>query len=511
MNEQTDNDGQPLLEPDLSGRLLGDYLLLRRLGRGGMADVYLAEQQSLKRQVAVKTLKQEFSNNQSYIRRFHNEAQAAAALVQPNIVQIFEVGKLEGVHYIAQEYVRGQNLKQLLQRNGALDPFLAINIMRQVATALQKAGEAGIVHRDIKPENIMISNTGEVKVADFGLARLAGDPKATDLTQIGITMGTPLYMSPEQIEGRGVDQRSDIYSLGVTCYQMLAGRPPFDAETALAVAVQHLKQEPPQLSTLRPDLPKDLCRVVHRMMNKEAEDRYQSGAELLRDLLAIDIDTSEANWSATFEKLSLSEAQALYSKSRLQATRKLDRIIKGRPGAHAYWGWIVAAGIILTAFAVGWAIPQMYPPAYALDHVAPTFQIAKKENARKQYHHAYFVNTEEAWLAVSEYFPPDTPTNRYYGNLALVRLGGYYLEPGHEDLSKAEEVYSKLQRLDRNVEEKFRWIGLAGQVIVRSRNKDDRFSRENLTDVLEHANVLDRELLEEIRSIQQRLDTKSKS
>src|SRR5262245_53658712 len=251
---------QPVLtearpDPDLSGRRLGDYQLLRRLGRGGMAEVYLAEQLSLKRQVAFKVLKGSLAGDDAYIRRFHHEAQAAAKLVHANIVQIHEVGCIDGIHYIAQEYVSGQNVKQLLARRGqGLEPALTVSILRQVAAALHKASEQGIIHRDIKPENIMLAQSGEVKVADFGLARVASQ-EAMNLTQVGITMGTPLYMSPEQVEGKPVDPRSDIYSLGVTCYQMLAGHTPFDGDTALAIAVQHLKNEPKRLEELRPDLP----------------------------------------------------------------------------------------------------------------------------------------------------------------------------------------------------------------------------------------------------------------
>src|SRR5262245_33498007 len=231
-------------EPDLSGRRIGDYQLLRRLGRGGMADVYLAEQLSLKRQVAFKVLRSNLAGDEAYVRRFHHEAQAAASLVHANIVQIHEVGCVDGIHYIAQEYVQGQNLREWMARHGPPDLRMAMTIMRQVAAALHKAAGQGIVHRDIKPENIMLARTGEVKVADFGLARLSGDGAALNLTQVGVTMGTPLYMSPEQVEGRPLDPRSDIYSFGVTCYQMLSGVTPFRGDTALSVALQHLKSQP---------------------------------------------------------------------------------------------------------------------------------------------------------------------------------------------------------------------------------------------------------------------------
>src|SRR5271165_1532971 len=184
---------------DLSGRQVGDFRILRRLGRGAMAEVYLAEQCPLKRWVAIKVLRSELADDKTYLRRFEREAQAAASLVHANIVQIHEVGQVDGLHYIVQEYVQGQNLRDWLARNGP--PLLqqALSIMRQITAALGKAAEHGVIHRDIKPENIMITAAGDVKVADFGLARVLreSDTDATSLTQIGVTMGTPLYMSPE--------------------------------------------------------------------------------------------------------------------------------------------------------------------------------------------------------------------------------------------------------------------------------------------------------------------------
>src|SRR5205823_9955671 len=197
-----------------------------------------------------------------------------AKLVHANIVQIYEVGCADGTYYISQEYVPGQNLKQLLARLGhGVDAVQAVNIIRQAAAALHKAAEQKIIHRDIKPENIMITPSGEVKVADFGLARVVRDGEALNLTQVGITMGTPLYMSPEQVQGKPVDARSDIYSFGVTCYHMLAGHPPFSGDNAFQVALQHVNDEPEPLPAIRPDLPPELCRLVHKMMAKKPEDR----------------------------------------------------------------------------------------------------------------------------------------------------------------------------------------------------------------------------------------------
>jgi serine/threonine-protein kinase len=294
---------------DLTGREIGDYRILRRLGAGGMAQVYLAEQRSLSRPVALKILPPTLAGDGAYVERFQQEARAAAALVHANIVQIYEVGRADGVHFIAQEYVRGKNLGEVIKRQTALEPRVVLDILRQVTAALCKACEAGIVHRDLKPENIMLSSSGEVKVADFGLARFESADAKT-LTEVGVTMGTPLYMSPEQIEGRAVDSRSDIYSLGATCYHLLAGSPPHLGETALAIAVQHLNVAPRPLENVRDDVPSGLARIVHRMMAKKPENRYQGPSELLADLRRLAGEAASAGWGDGAEHWSIADWMA---------------------------------------------------------------------------------------------------------------------------------------------------------------------------------------------------------
>ena len=271
--------------PDLSGKTLGDFHLLRRLGQGGMGQVYLAEQCSLKRKVALKILRADLAQNKTSLQRFKAEGEAVARATHANIVQVYAIGEAEGLHYMALEYVEGRNLREYLARKGLPDLALILSIMRQVAAALQRAAELGLIHRDIKPDNILLTRKGEVKVADFGLSRcLAPDQQPVHLTQSGVTMGTPLYMSPEQVEGRPLDHRTDIYSLGVTCYHLVAGHPPFQGSNSFEVAIKHVRDEPPGLQSVRPDLPPDLCAVIHKMMAKDPAMRYQTCRELIRDL-----------------------------------------------------------------------------------------------------------------------------------------------------------------------------------------------------------------------------------
>ncbi len=279
-------NGQPL--PDLTGRTLGDYQILRKLGVGGMGQVYLARQLSLKREVALKLLRDELSKNPTALMRFQAEAEAVAKLNHPNIVHIHQMGEAEGIRYMVLEYVEGRNLRDHLARKGPPDLPVTLSIIRQVVLALQQAHEHGIVHRDIKPENILVTRKVEVKVTDFGLSRFfAGETPALNLTQSGITLGTPLYMSPEQVQGQVVDHRSDIYSLGVTCYHLLAGEPPFRGATAFDVALKHVQDQPKALTDLCPSLPLELCGMIHKMMAKNPDDRYSSTREILRDLARI--------------------------------------------------------------------------------------------------------------------------------------------------------------------------------------------------------------------------------
>lgn len=274
-----------LVKQDHTGQLLGDFRLERRLGEGGMGQVYLAQQLSLQRRVAIKLLRSDFAENETFLKRFEAEAKAIAQLTHPNIVQVYAVGNDQGIRYMALEYVEGTNLKDYLNKKGPPELPIALVIMRQIAAALLKASELGIMHRDIKPENILITRQVEVKVTDFGLSRIVGDD--VHLTQTGTTMGTPLYMSPEQIMGKAIDPRTDLYSFGATCYHLLTGQPPFMADSAMAVGVRHLTDPAIPIQQLRPDLPVELCNLVHRLLAKKPEDRPQTAREVLREIRKI--------------------------------------------------------------------------------------------------------------------------------------------------------------------------------------------------------------------------------
>ena len=475
-------------DADLSGRKLGDYQLLRRLGRGGMAVVYLAEQVSLRRKVAVKVLKRHLAQDDSYIRRFHKEAQAAASLVHANIVQIHEVGQIDGIHFIAQEYVSGQNLRQYIARQGAVSVGLAVNVLRQVAAALHRTGPQGIVHRDIKPENIMLAPTGEVKVADFGLARITQDQDGADATQIGITMGTPLYMSPEQVEGQAVDPRSDLYSLGVTAYHMLAGRPPFEGDTALSIAVQHLKKDPERLEDVRKNLPSSLCRIVHNLLAKSLETRCQSARDLLQELRNLDGEEYESYWPDDLERWNTPELLAL-SNSRVEATQQLDVLMKGssRQDKSRVVRIQLIAGLSLAAFLVGIFWGWLQQPGFLLE-IDPSRlpKVVQKETIKEQFWFASMMSNqesvkEEALLSVRKYFPPEeSKTNERYARLADQKLADLYLEQGR--LTAAADLYRSLADLPA-AEQELRVFGLVGQANVHQRREEDPQAADKLAQV----------------------------
>jgi serine/threonine-protein kinase len=294
---------------DLTGQVLGDYRVERLLGHGGMGDVYLARQISLDRPVALKILKPELLSNPTYLARFEKEAQSAARLNHANIVTVYNTGQIDGHRYIAMEYVEGTNLKELLARRGIPSNAQALSFLRQAGQAIAAAGEMGLVHRDVKPENLLLTRKGQLKVADFGLCRTI-TPGGVELTQEGTTLGTPMYMSPEQVQGKELDHRSDLYSLGVTFYHLLAGVPPFKAETPLALALKHVQDEPTSLAVHRPDLPAELVGLVMKLIRKKPAERYQSAGEMVKDLSRIrSAITATASPSAVTEAVTTDSAQ----------------------------------------------------------------------------------------------------------------------------------------------------------------------------------------------------------
>lgn len=270
---------------DMVGKILHNrYKILRPVGVGGMAEVYLAQDMLLDREVAVKILRAQFNNDKSQLEQFRREAQSAARLIHPSIVNIFDVCEENSLYFIVMEYVDGRTLKSILEEQGPLKPFWAVHIACELAAALQHAHNRNIIHCDIKPHNVLINKSMTPKIADFGIARMV---TSQTMVYTSSVIGSVHYLSPEQAGGCPVTAQSDIYSLGIVLYEMLTGHVPFDGKTAVAVAMMHLEKTPPPLKTYDPDLPDSLQEVIDKALAKDPADRYATAEEMWQDLYNI--------------------------------------------------------------------------------------------------------------------------------------------------------------------------------------------------------------------------------
>ncbi len=352
---------------DLTGTLFADrYRFERKLGSGGMADVWLAEDQELGRRVAVKILHERYANDEQFVERFRREATHAAGLSHPNIVSIYDRGVADGSYYIVMEYIEGRTLKELVVTRGPCPVPVAISYTRQILAALRYAHKNGIIHRDIKPHNVLVDREGRVKVADFGIAR-AG---ASEMTEAGSIVGTAQYLSPEQARGAPVDESSDLYSTGIVLYELLTGTVPFTGETPVEIAMKHLSQTPAAPSTRRPEIPRDLDLVVLRALAKEPSDRYRSASELDRDLELVARGDAVGAETETAATMVMAGAGAIDATAATRVTAPLAPSSGGTyggderyraydgPGARrrSVWPWVLALGALLAVAAGGWLL-----------------------------------------------------------------------------------------------------------------------------------------------------------
>jgi serine/threonine-protein kinase len=346
----------------------GRYKIVRKLGAGGMANVYLAEDQELGRRVAIKILNERHANDDQFVERFRREAKNAAGLSHPNIVSIFDRGEAEGTYYIAMEYLDGRSLKELISTRGPAPINVSVDYARQILAALRVAHRQGLVHRDIKPHNVLVDGEGRVKVTDFGIAR-AGP---SQMTEEGSIIGTAQYLSPEQAQGAPVTPASDLYSVGIVLYELLTGTVPFAGESPVELAMKHLSKVPEPPSRIRPEVPRDLDFVVMRALAKAPSERYQSADEMDADLarvargVAVSPETEEA-------------ATAIIAQPITAATVAKPPVVPPAPVYYDYeeaperrrpvWPWLLALALVVLAGFAGWL---------AYD------QIRKQLNASKQ-------------------------------------------------------------------------------------------------------------------------------
>jgi serine/threonine protein kinase len=349
----------------MQGRLIADrYEIVRALGRGGVAEVWLARDQVLGRDVAIKVLGGFHANDPSFVERFRREARAAAALNHPHVVEVFDWGTTNGTYFMVMEYVAGPNLKEVLHERGPLPEHEVIRIGVQVASALEAAHAHGLVHRDVKPHNILLAGDGNAKVTDFGIAFAEGEAR---LTESHTVLGTAQYISPEQATSQPLDHRTDIYSLGVVLYELLCGQVPFDGDSPVAVALRHVGEEPQPPRALNPEVSPAMERVVLRALAKEPQDRFVSAGEMQAALLAIP-ESSEAA-----EEAIPPTASVLPPAPRPPREERTRATVLSSVGARDGWPLILAGGLAaMTALLVlvngaGWFGTSVAPPSSTID------------------------------------------------------------------------------------------------------------------------------------------------
>lgn len=336
---------------NLVGKVIGNrYEMLEKIGEGGMATVYKARCNILKRYVAVKVLREEFTTDEEFIRRFNTEAQAAASLTHPNIVSIFDVGHEDNIYYIVMELVQGKTLKEIINEDGVLPWKWSVNIAIQVASALETAHKNNIVHRDIKPHNIIITEDGIAKVTDFGIAKAVSN---STITAFGTTIGSVHYFSPEHARGGYTDAKSDIYSLGVVMYEMLTGRVPFDADTPVSIALKHMQEKPVEPMKLNPSIPFAINKIIMKAMEKEPSLRYQNATEMLKDLSMALKDPEGGFVKSNAEKLQYTQrVPVLGEEPQVEVKKdgkkgKLAKYFEEHPTAKKVWITVIIAVLVI--------------------------------------------------------------------------------------------------------------------------------------------------------------------
>ena len=525
---------------ELCGRTLGDYRIERRVGGGATSDVFLATQLSLGRPVALKILKDELARDETYLKRFLQEARAAARLEHPNIVRVYEVGaatlggetrrdftvetlgsdaadganvgaktrksrffgerrrrrgaSAKTYRFIAQEYVDGMSLQRFLRGGARASISQTFSALEQIAAALKRAADAGVVHRDVKPENVLLDANGTIKVVDFGLARLDGNVGATmaTLTRTGVAMGTPLYMSPEQARGGKIDSRSDIYSLGIVAYRMLTGGAPFRGDAPLAVILKHLNERPRPIEELRPDAPPALVALIGRMLEKKPSDRPESPDVLLdalrqarREFERNEGEGSGASTQTAFELATLDENERENEReNKRESKREPENVGVAEAGSAVATGFFQSEseraeferalettnlsqiwqtnraklrtlrvesakrwtrrGVALTgaafigAFLCGAAATAAKNRWIAARTTEPPSTIRRFDSVEEQWVFALHTGTVDAWRSVAEYFPNDV----YWASRAERQLALAYLD--EKNVAEAKAIFERI-------------------------------------------------------------------
>lgn len=408
------------------------YELIERIGGGGMAVVYKAKCHLLNRYVAVKILRDEFTNDEEFVKRFRIEAQSAASLSHPNIVSIFDVGQDDGIYYIVMEYIDGITLKDYINQKGALNWKEAAGIAIQICSAIEQAHKNHIIHRDIKPHNILITKEGIAKVTDFGIARAVS---SSTITMVGSTIGSVHYFSPEQARGGFTDEKSDLYSLGITFYEMVTGRVPFDGESPVAVALKHLQDKAEKPSDINPAIPRSINDIIMRLIKKDQNLRYPNASELLVDIqrsikepnLGFAGDAGMSNEIPTKKMQSLENVEYIGDDELPEENMEVDmpkkpKDTKNRKDKLSVWLGVITGIIIIAIFVfIGYKVimpailPEPVDKFTVGDYVGKDFNMVKDELKRSDItaieEKRVFSDTIEKGVIISQDIDPNMPLN----------------------------------------------------------------------------------------------------
>ena len=432
---------------NLEGKLLGNrYEIIEKIGNGGMATVYKAMDKVLKRNVAVKILRDEFTTDEEFIKRFDVEAQSAARLTHPNIVSIYDVGVEDNLHYIVMELIQGKTLKEIiLEEKGPLPWKWSVNVAIQIASALETAHRNNIIHRDIKPHNIIITEDGIAKVTDFGIAKAVSN---STITAFGTTMGSVHYFSPEHARGGYTDAKSDLYSLGVVLYEMVTGRLPFDADTPVSVALKHMQEKPKEPIEVNPNVPKAVNKIIMKALQKDPNLRYQSATEMLTDLnRALKnpngdfVDDSEYDPTAKTQVINTAE---MYNNSRgidedKNKNGKKDGKFKAFIKKHKKLSIFIGL-VLLFALSLGGTILALNLTNPA-EVDMPNVVGLSKDEAQQEVENAKLV-----FEVASEEYNKDVPEGYVISQKAESDLGDFTTTPGNRKVKEGSKIQVKISK-----------------------------------------------------------------
>ena len=474
---------------NLEGKMLGNrYEIIEKIGAGGMATVYRAKCHVLKRDVAVKILRDEFTTDNEFIKRFNAEAESAASLTHPNIVSVYDVGHEGNLYYIVMELVKGKTLKEIIVENGALSWKWSIDLAIQIARGVERAHRNNIIHRDIKPHNIIITEEGVAKVTDFGIAKAVSN---ATITAFGVTTGSVHYFSPEHAKGGYTDQKSDLYSLGIVMYEMVTGRVPFDADTPVSVALKHMQEEPIPPKEINSEIPESLNRIILKLMQKEPALRYQSATALIEDLEKCLKDETGTYIKPIVETDEFATKRVSINYDKEEAKKKKGFVgkIKAFFERHTFLKWLLIMIICVLAFVLAMGITLLVlNKGKAKDVALPDFSNMTLEEAKTAAEEAKLIlETEEDFDVEVEAGKVISQEPPYQANYTVKEGSTVKLV-----ISKGQEMVQNIKVIGMKKDEAIKALKEIGLLVETDEDYDDKVEKNYVIeqDIAEGEEVL---------------------